>query len=106
METQHSRSVALVSFCKPSRYEIGALRTRSVLRARQLRERILAALAFVMLIIAWDATLRLDERVSPPRMRVSHGAEREAALSAPLLGEAPLSHPCDRGISASCTSRS
>ena len=77
METHHSRSVASIPFRQPSRCEIGAMRVWSMSRARQLRERLLAVLAFVMLIIAWDATLRLDERVSPPRMRLSHGVERE-----------------------------
>ena len=49
--------------------------SRAIAAARQRRERILAVLAFVMLIVAWDATLRLDERTSPPRMRTSHAVE-------------------------------
>lgn len=51
---------------------------RIVARARRRRERVLAALAFVMLIVAWDATLRLDEQMAPPRMRVSHAVEMPA----------------------------
>lgn len=51
---------------------------RSLAAARRRRERILAALAFVSLILAWDATLRLDERVSPARIRMSHAVEMEA----------------------------
>jgi hypothetical protein len=47
---------------------------RALSAAQCRRERILALLAFVMLIVAWDATLRLDERVAPPRMRMSHAA--------------------------------
>ena len=49
--------------------------SRSIVVARRRRERILACLALVMLIVAWDATLRLDERVSPPRTRMSHAVE-------------------------------
>jgi hypothetical protein len=44
------------------------------------RERILAGIAFLMLIVAWDATLRLDERMSPPRMRMAHAVEVESDL--------------------------
>lgn len=50
----------------------------SLTRWRQRRERILAVLAFVSLIFAWDATLRLDERVSPARVRMSHAVDRQA----------------------------
>lgn len=52
-------------------------RSRSLVVAKRRRERVLAFLALVMLIIAWDATLRLDERVSPPRMRMAHAVEVE-----------------------------
>lgn len=47
---------------------------------KRRRERILASLAFLMLIVAWDATLRLDERMSPPRMRLSHAVEVDGEL--------------------------
>jgi hypothetical protein len=49
---------------------------------KRRRERILAGLAFLMLIVAWDATLRLDERMSPPRMRLSHAVEVDTDLQA------------------------
>jgi hypothetical protein len=52
-------------------------RRRSIATAARLRERVLAGLAFVMLVVAWDATLRLDERAAPPRMRMAHAVERE-----------------------------
>lgn len=52
-------------------------RVRALTNARRLRERILSCLAFVMLIVAWNATLRLDEQISPPRMRMSHAVEME-----------------------------
>ena len=55
-------------------------RSRSVVVAKRRRERILACLAFAMLIVAWDATLRLDERMSPPRMRMSHAVEVDGEL--------------------------
>jgi hypothetical protein len=51
---------------------------RAIVLARRRRERVLSCLAFILLIAAWDATLRLDERVSPSRMRVSHAVERES----------------------------
>jgi len=52
-------------------------RRRSIANAARLRERVLAGLAFVMLVVAWDATLRLDERAAPPRMRMAHAVESE-----------------------------
>jgi len=52
-------------------------RARALMKARRRREQILACLAFAMLILAWNATLRLDEQVSPPRMRMSHAVEME-----------------------------
>jgi len=55
-------------------------RSRSLVVAKRRRERILACLAFVMLVVAWDATLRLDERMSPPRMRMSHAVEMSGEL--------------------------
>lgn len=47
------------------------------MNTRMGRERMLAGLAFIMLIVAWDATLRLDEQMAPPRMRMSHAVEAE-----------------------------
>ena len=58
----------------------GAAVSRSLAVAKRRRERILACLALLMLIVAWDATLRLDERVSPPRMRMTHAVEMEGEL--------------------------
>jgi hypothetical protein len=55
-------------------------RSRSLRAAKRRRERILACLAFIMLIVAWDATLRLDEQMSPPRMRMSHAVEVDGEL--------------------------
>ena len=33
--------------------------------------------SLLTLIVCWDAALRLDERVSPPRVRIAHAAELE-----------------------------
>ncbi len=52
-------------------------RIGSVVVTRRRRERLLACLAFFTLVIAWDATLRLDQRIAPPRMRLSHAVEAE-----------------------------
>jgi hypothetical protein len=57
-----------------------AARSRSLADARRWRERVLAVLALVMLILAWDATLRLDEEMSPARVRVSHAVELEEEM--------------------------
>ena len=79
----HSRSI-----CLPSRRTRSAASggpwtyssraaSRTLVSARRRRERILACLALLMLVVAWDATLRLDEQTSPPRMRMSHAVEME-----------------------------
>jgi hypothetical protein len=60
----------------------GLATSRSFAAAKRRRERILACVALVMLIVAWDASLRLDEQSSPPRMRVSHAVEVESDLQA------------------------
>jgi hypothetical protein len=59
--------------------------SRAINVAKRRREQMLAALAFVMLVVAWDATLRLDERVAPPRMRLSHAVERETETQAQVF---------------------
>jgi hypothetical protein len=64
--------VAATPWLSPAR-----IAARAIGVAKRRRERVLASLAFVMLIVAWDATLRLDERVAPPRMRLSHAVEHE-----------------------------
>jgi hypothetical protein len=54
--------------------------SRALAIARRRRERVLAWLALIMLVVAWDATLRLDEHVSPPRSRMAHAVELENDL--------------------------
>jgi hypothetical protein len=46
-------------------------------RERRRREIIWAWLSLGALLLCWDASSRLDERVSPPRVRIGHAAEAE-----------------------------
>jgi len=47
-------------------------------RAKLRRHEILWAwLSLLTLVICWDAAARLDDKVSPPRPRLSHMAEEE-----------------------------
>jgi hypothetical protein len=41
----------------------------------QRREAAWAWLSLVTLILCWDASARLDERVSPPRVRIAHAGD-------------------------------
>ena len=50
---------------------------RSLGRERQRREQVWAWLSLVVLIICWDASARLGERVSPPRARLTHAVDEE-----------------------------
>lgn len=54
-----------------------APRLRSLVRERQRREQVWAWLSLVVLIICWDASSRLGERVSPPRARIAHALDEE-----------------------------
>jgi hypothetical protein len=54
-----------------------APRLRSLVRERQRREQVWAWLSLVVLIICWDASSRLGERVSPPRSRIAHALDEE-----------------------------
>jgi hypothetical protein len=84
----HSRSICLSSRRLRSEASRGpwnysrSADSRTLASSRLWRERILACLALIMLIVAWDATLRLDEQTSPPRMRVSHAVEIEEGRTA------------------------
>ncbi len=48
---------------------------RTLTRDRQRREQVWAWLSLVVLIICWDASSRLEERVSPPRARIAHAVD-------------------------------
>ena len=54
-----------------------APRLRSLVRERHRREQVWAWLSLVTLIICWDASERLGERVSPPRARIAHVVEED-----------------------------
>jgi len=43
------------------------------------RELVWAWLSLAALVIAWDRAARLDERASPPRVRIAHVVTREEA---------------------------
>ena len=45
--------------------------------ASRRRETLWAWLSLLVLVICWDAAARLDERISPPRARLTHVAEAE-----------------------------
>lgn len=48
---------------------------RTLARDRQRREQVWAWLSLVVLIVCWDASSRLEERVSPPRAKIAHVAD-------------------------------
>src|ERR1044072_3414207 len=52
-----------------------APRLRSLVRERHRREQVWAWWSLVTLILCWDASERLGERVSPPRARLAHVSE-------------------------------
>jgi hypothetical protein len=56
-----------------------APRLKTLARERQRREQIWAWLSLVTLIVCWDASERLGQRVSPPRVRIAHALEEEEA---------------------------
>ena len=57
-----------------------APRLRILMRERQRREQIWAWLSVVVLIICWDASARLEERVSPPRTRIAHVMDEDEMM--------------------------
>lgn len=57
-----------------------APRLRSLIRERHRREQAWAWLSLVTLIICWDASERLGERVSPPRTRIAHVSEDQEIM--------------------------
>ena len=49
-------------------------------RARSRRREVLWAWAsLLVLVICWDAAIRLDEHVSPPRVRIAHAVDEEVS---------------------------
>ncbi len=47
-------------------------------RGRQRRETMWAWLSLLTLVLCWDASARLETRVSPPRVRIAHAGESRA----------------------------
>jgi hypothetical protein len=54
-----------------------APRIESAARDRYRRERVWAWLSVLTLIICWDASERLDQHVSPPRVRIAHAGDAD-----------------------------
>lgn len=46
-------------------------------RVHTRREIAWAWLSLITLILCWDASERLDAKVSPPRVRIAHAGERD-----------------------------
>jgi len=60
----------------------GQLAVRGGYRAKlRNRETLWAWLSLLTLLICWDAAARLDEKVSPPRPRLSRLAEMEERIA-------------------------
>lgn len=57
-----------------------APRLPSRVRERHRREQVWAWLSVVTLVICWDASQRLDERVSLPRTRMAHVSEDQEVM--------------------------
>lgn len=53
---------------------------KSLARDRQRREKAWAWSTLVVLIVCWDASSRLGERVSPPRARIAHAVEEDVTF--------------------------
>ena len=64
-----------------------APRLRTLVRERQRREQIWAWLSLVVLIICWDASARLGEHVSAPRVRLAHALEEEEMMRTASVAE-------------------
>ena len=51
-------------------------------RGQQRRESMWAWLSLLTLVLCWDASARLETRVSPPRVRIAHAGERSESVDA------------------------
>jgi hypothetical protein len=70
--SQPARAVAASSWIHDR-----APRIESATRERYRRERVWAWLSVLTLIICWDASARLDQHVSPPRVRMAHAGDAD-----------------------------
>lgn len=50
---------------------------RSLARDRQRREQAWAWLSLVVLIVCWDVSSRIEDRVSPPRAKIAHVVDED-----------------------------
>jgi hypothetical protein len=51
-------------------------------RSQRRRELTWAWLSLLTLVLCWDASARLETRVSPPRVRIAHAGERSEGVDA------------------------
>jgi hypothetical protein len=51
-------------------------------REQRRRELTWAWLSLLTLVLCWDASARLEMRVSPPRVRIAHAGERSESVDA------------------------
>jgi hypothetical protein len=63
----------------PSGFVRASAYSRTVRLTQRQREHAWAWLSLLTLLICWDASLRLDERVSIPRARIAHAADASEA---------------------------
>jgi hypothetical protein len=49
-----------------------------------------AWLSLLTLVLCWDASARLETRVSPPRVRIAHAGENQSRAEARPASEADL----------------
>ena len=49
-------------------------------REQRRRELTWAWLSLLTLVLCWDASARLETRVSPPRVRIAHAGERSEGV--------------------------
>ena len=57
------------------------MQARSATIVTGRREAAWAWLSLVTLILCWDASSRLEERVSPPRVRIAHAGDGKEELA-------------------------
>jgi hypothetical protein len=59
-------------------------------RGQRRREAMWAWLSLLTLVLCWDASARLETRVSPPRVRIAHVGESQSRAEARPTAEIDL----------------
>ena len=59
-------------------------------RGQRRREAMWAWLSLLTLVLCWDASARLETRVSPPRVRIAHAGESQSRADARPTSEIDL----------------